>query len=67
MFIYDLNYPVHHKFGQSIFSNVMFGLGVKDIYDLPAILGGNIVGRLGDYVDEAKLVFKAFLEVFLRR
>ncbi len=63
-FIYNLNYTTRVGY-QTPFSNVTFGLGVKEYYSAPAYVGGRIVGKLGDYVEEAKLVLKAFCEILL--
>ncbi len=63
-FIYNLNYTARIGY-QCPFSNVTFALGVKEYYNMPAIVAGKTVGRLGDYVDEAKIVLKAFLDVYL--
>ncbi len=51
--------------GNTPFSNVTFGLGVREYYSAPAFVGGKIVGRLGDYVNEALTVLRAFCEVLL--
>jgi len=63
-FVFNLNYTTRIGY-QTPFSNIIFGLGVKEYYELPAYVGGRIVGRLGDFIDEAKLVLKAFIEIFL--
>ena len=63
-FIFNLNYTTRVGY-QTPFSNVTFGLGVEEYYNMPAFVGGRIVGKLGDYLEEAKLVFKAFCEVLL--
>ncbi len=63
-FIYNLNYTTRVGY-QTPFSNVTLALGVRDYWDAPAIVGGKMVGKLGDYIDEAKLVLRALCEVFL--
>ena len=63
-FVFNLNYTTRVGY-QTPFSNVTFGIGVKDYYELPAYVGGKIVGKLGDFINEAKIVLKAFLEVLL--
>ncbi|NPA22885.1 MAG: hypothetical protein GXO23_01115 [Crenarchaeota archaeon] len=63
-FVYNLNYTTRVGY-QTPFSNITLGLGVKEYHNAPAYVGGRIVGKLGDYVEEAKMVLKAFCEVFL--
>ena len=63
-FIFNLNYTTRVGY-QTPFSNITICLGVKDYWEAPAIVGGRIVGKLGDYIEEAKLVLKAICEVFL--
>ena len=63
-FIYNLNYSTRAGY-QAPFSNVTLALGVRDYWNAPAVVGGKTVGKLGDFVDEAKLVLKAICEVFL--
>ncbi len=63
-FVYNLNYTTRTGY-QTPFSNVTLVMGVKEYHNAPAYVGGRIVGRLGDYVEEAKLVLKALCEVFL--
>jgi len=62
--IYNLNYTTRVGY-QSPFSNITICLGVKEYYNAPAIVGGRIVGKLGDYIEEAKMIVKALCEVFL--
>jgi len=62
--IYNLNYTIRVGY-QSPFSNITIGLGVKPYYEAPAYVGGKVVGKLGDFIDEAKLILKAMCEVFL--
>ncbi len=62
--IFNLNYTTRVGY-QTPFSNVMFGLGIKEYYDMPAYVGGKVVGKLGDYLDEAKIILKAFIDVYL--
>jgi len=63
-FIYNLNYTV--KLGyQSPFSNIIIAIGVESMYEAPAYVEGRVVGKLGDYIDEAKLILKALCEVLL--
>ncbi|NPA69488.1 MAG: hypothetical protein GXO26_01650 [Crenarchaeota archaeon] len=63
-FIYNLNYTTRTGY-QTPFSNITLVMGVKEYHNAPAYVGGRIVGRLGDYLEEAKLVLKALCEVFL--
>jgi len=63
-FIYNLNYTTRVGY-QTPFSNITLALGVRDYWDAPAIVSGRVVGRLGDYIEEAKLILKALCEVFL--
>mgnify|MGYP000669204520 CR=1 FL=1 len=63
-FIFNLNFT--YKTGdQAVFSNINFGIGVKSLYDLPAYIDGKVVGKLGEYLDEALMIFKAFIEIYL--
>ena len=66
-FIFNLNYPL--KAGQSPFTNVVFAISNRYYHGMPdpsapktLRLGGG--ARLGDYIEEAKLVVKAMMEVF---
>jgi len=69
-FIYNLNYPL--KSGQSPFSNVVFAASNKFYRQLPAPMqssGDRFRTQLAQesyesYLDEAKQIIKAFLEVF---
>ena len=63
-FFYNLNYTTRIGY-QTPFSNITIALGVKEYHNQPAIVGGKIVGRLGEYLDEAKLVLKAICEILL--
>ncbi len=64
-FIYDLNFT--GRLGmQTPFTNVMLTCGaIEEYMDLPAIVGGEVVGTLGDYYHRVPEVVKAFCEVYL--
>jgi len=67
-FVYNLNYPL--KSGQSPFSNIVFATSNRFYRQLPIPTQVTSRFRLGSaesyesYLDEAKQVVKAFLEVF---
>jgi len=63
--LFELNYPSRMGY-QSPFTNITLVLDtVKDMLNMPAIVGGKYVGTFGDYIDEALLVNKALLELYL--
>ena len=63
--LFNLNYPSRVGF-QTPFTNFTVVLDAsKRALGKPAIVGGKPVGRLGDFLDEAKLFFKALCEVLL--
>jgi len=68
-FIFNLNYPL--KAGQSPFTNVVLAVSNRQYHNMPdpseKVFGSGMrlsVSRLGDYIDEAKLVIRAMMEVF---
>ena len=66
-FIFNLNYPL--KAGQSPFTNVVFAISNRYYLEMPDPSAGTgfrlgKVAKLGDYVEEAKEVIKAVMEVF---
>lgn len=63
--LFELNYPSRMGY-QSPFTNITLVLTTaRRFLDMPAIVGGKQVGTLGDYIDEALLVAKALLELYL--
>ena len=50
---------------QTMFSNCIFAIGVDEFEKIPVYTEGRIVGTAGDYIDETKMIFKAFVEVLL--
>ena len=62
-FIYNLNYPL--KAGQSPFTNVVLAISNRFYHQIPDPSSRRLGPRLGDYVDEARQIIKAFAEVFL--
>jgi len=63
-FIFNLN--LGSRGGeQTLFSNVIFGIGVPEFKEVPVYVGGKVVGTVGDFYDEAITIFKAFVENLL--
>ncbi|MHA1616949.1 MAG: anaerobic ribonucleoside triphosphate reductase [Candidatus Njordarchaeales archaeon] len=64
--VYELNYPSRLGF-QSPFTNVTIVLDtVKSFLEAEAIVSGKKAGVLGDYIEEAQKVTKAFLMQYLQ-
>jgi len=66
-FIFNLNYPL--KAGQSPFTNVVLAISNRYYLGLPDPSAPKTLrlgegGKLGDYIEEAKMVIKAMMEVF---
>ncbi len=63
--VFELNYPSRIGF-QSPFTNITIVMDLIDAYmDGPAIVGGKVVGRLGDFLDEALMVDEELLKLYL--
>ena len=63
--LFDLNYPTRLGF-QSAFTNVTILLDTnRHFLGEDALVGGKVVGRLGDYVDEAQMVARAMFELLI--
>ena len=63
--IYELNYPSRLGF-QSPFTNITIMLDtIPSFLGMDAIVGGRTVGRLGDFLDEARLVVEGILEHYM--
>ncbi len=65
-FVYNLNYPL--KAGQSPFSNIVFSFSNKYYRDMPIAIGEKkyrfVLDTYDEYIDEARMIIKAFAEVF---
>ena len=62
---FELNYPTRLGY-QSAFTNVTIMLEAdKELLASEAIVGGREVGQLGDYLDEAIMVARAFFDLSL--
>ncbi|ADM27137.1 anaerobic ribonucleoside-triphosphate reductase [Ignisphaera aggregans DSM 17230] len=65
-FVYNLNYPL--KAGQSPFSNIIFAFSNKYYRNMPIAIGERkyrfVLDTYDGYIDEAKMIIKAFAEVF---
>ncbi|RLG40485.1 MAG: anaerobic ribonucleoside-triphosphate reductase, partial [Thermoproteota archaeon] len=63
--LFDLNYPTRIGF-QSAFTNITVLLDTnKQFLQEDAVVGGKIVGKLGDYLDEAVLVAKELFSLLI--
>ncbi|RLG45408.1 MAG: anaerobic ribonucleoside-triphosphate reductase [Thermoproteota archaeon] len=63
--LFDLNYPTRIGF-QSAFTNITVLLDTnKQFLEEDAVVGGKIVGKLGDYLDEAVLVAKELFSLLI--
>jgi len=67
MFVYEMNQQYVARGGQVVFSNVGMELDVPDfLMDEPAVgPEGKIVGKYGDFRDEAQRFLHAYLDVLL--
>ena len=64
-FFYNLNYTTRVGY-QTPFSNCVIQIGIPEfIENRYAYVGGRIVGKLVDYIDEAKIILKAIFENIL--
>lgn len=63
--LFELNYPARAGY-QSPFTNITLVMDTsKDILEGRAYIGGEVKGKLGDYVSEALMVDKALFELYL--
>lgn len=68
MFIFEMASMPASRGGQVVFSDVNLEVGIPNaLKDVPAILPGGKVGEVtyADFEEEAKLIFKALMEVYL--
>ena len=62
--LFELNYPSRMGY-QTPFTNLTILLDtVKSFLEMPAVVGGEIVGRFEDYVDEAIMVVEKLIELY---
>jgi len=62
---FELNYPSRLGY-QAVFTNVTVVLDtVKTYLESDAVVGGKVVGLLGDFIDEALLVTRSLFELLL--
>ena len=63
--IYELNYPSRLGF-QSPFTNITIILDtIKSFLEMDAIVGGKVIGKLGEFFDQAILVARSIFEHFM--
>lgn len=63
--VYEINYPSRIGF-QSPFTNITIVMDLSEAYlNSDAIVGGEVVGRAGDYIDEAIIIDKELLRLYL--
>ncbi len=63
--LFELNYPARAGY-QSPFTNITLLIDTsKDMLDGNAYVNGKVVGKLGDYLDEALMVNKALFELYI--
>lgn len=68
MFVYNLNMAYASRGGQVPFTSIALEFTVPDfLMDEPAYgPGGEVVGVYGDFVDETRMILRAFTEVLLQ-
>jgi len=63
--VYEINYPSRIGF-QSPFTNITIVMDLSEAYlSSEAIVGGKVVGRIEEYLDEALIVDKELLKLYL--
>ena len=63
--VYEINYPSRIGF-QSPFTNITIVMDLSEVYlKSEAIVGGKVVGSVGDYLDEAIMIDKELLKLYL--
>ena len=63
-FVFNCNYPSRAGY-QSPFTNLTIAINNPYMLERPAIYGGEIVGKLGDYIDEAMTILRALCELYI--
>ncbi|MCR8454114.1 MAG: anaerobic ribonucleoside triphosphate reductase [Crenarchaeota archaeon] len=63
--VYEINYPSRIGF-QSPFTNITIVMDLSEAYlNSDAIVGGKVIGRAGDYINEAIIVDEELLKLYL--
>ena len=62
--LYELNYPTRNGY-QSPFTNITLVMDVaEEFLDAPSIIGGKVIGKAGEFLDEALLLDKILFDLY---